>query len=402
MTVHDRMARGPGQKLRRVEPVRFPGTPMELPSALAVEGYPPARVELYLAPDGGEPPRVSVACGGTVVYDDLAEALDGRFRHEPWTAGRVSGLVDFPGFTVAPGSRRGVLLDDAADAFGRAIEHELEPGVRAALALEQQRRAEALESGMVRKLRRVFHDLRREAPEYDLIAVRGGTSQAPGDGGIAAPPGARVAAPGGDGADDDEPAPLEPSLLPPGPLARVEIRPASARVERLGHCSLRARASDDGGQRLDAGVSFSWTVLGAGVVEGVDAAAVFAAGAEVGSARVQVVARAGGREVTAIAEVVVVEELPEAVSLAGIPEPAFVDDARGDWRSRLAGGRWEVNTAHRDFAAAAASPRRKLRYLAALLAKEVVLHSFPVPQGGPLLERLVSVLGVAERGLERG
>jgi hypothetical protein len=61
-----------------------------------------------------------------------------------------------------------------------------------------------------------------------------------------------------------------------------------------------------------------------------------------------------------------------------------------------------VNGAHPDFVAAAGAPRRKLRYLAALLAKEVVLHSFPVPQGGMLLERLVSLLALAEPRLERG
>jgi len=38
----------------------------------------------------------------------------------------------------------------------------------------------------------------------------------------------------------------------------------------------------------------------------------------------------------------------------------------------------------------------------ALLAKEIVLHSYPMPQGGMLLERLVTVLTVAERRLERG
>ena len=61
-----------------------------------------------------------------------------------------------------------------------------------------------------------------------------------------------------------------------------------------------------------------------------------------------------------------------------------------------------MNAAHRDYLSVEGNPRRKLRYLAALLAKEIVLHSYPMPQGGVLLERLVSVLTVAERRLERG
>lgn len=64
--------------------------------------------------------------------------------------------------------------------------------------------------------------------------------------------------------------------------------------------------------------------------------------------------------------------------------------------------RWEVNSGHPDFRSASESQRRKLRYLASLLAKEVVLHSFPSPQLGPALERLVEVMSIAERRLERG
>ena len=67
----------------------------------------------------------------------------------------------------------------------------------------------------------------------------------------------------------------------------------------------------------------------------------------------------------------------------------------------MRGEQWEVNRAHPDFAGAAETPRRKLRYLAALLAKEVVLHSFPQPLLGAALERLVEVLTLTERRLER-
>jgi hypothetical protein len=98
---------------------------------------------------------------------------------------------------------------------------------------------------------------------------------------------------------------------------------------------------------------------------------------------------------------VVVETL-ESGARAGIPEPAFLTDPRAEWRSRITDGRWEVNAAHRDFVSVETSPRRKLRYLTALLAKEIVLHSYPVPQGGALLERLVAVLTMTERRLERG
>jgi hypothetical protein len=60
----------------------------------------------------------------------------------------------------------------------------------------------------------------------------------------------------------------------------------------------------------------------------------------------------------------------------------------------------QVNAGHRDYLIASESSRRKLRYLTALLAK-IVLHSFPHPQHAAVLERMVEVLTITERRLER-
>jgi hypothetical protein len=338
---------------------------------------------------------VSVACGGTVVYDDVAAALDGRFAVEPWTAGRVAGLVEFGDFAVAPGSRRGVLLDEAADAFARVVEGEIAPAVRALLAEDERRRAAAMEADLVQKLERAFRDLAREAPEYDFFAVRG-----PGEvAGTAALPVGAVAE--GDVTSAEE-APVV-ALFPPGPLEHIEVVPARGRVERWGERRLRARATDAEGVRV-GGVECVWAVVeGAGSIEASGGTgAVFRAGEATGTVRLVVTARKDGRERSAEAVVEVVEEIGAGGPRAGIPEPAFVMDPRGEWRSRVADGRWEVNATHRDFLSVEAAARRKLRYLAALLAKEIVLHSYPMPQGGMLLERLVAVMTVAERRLEKG
>jgi hypothetical protein len=85
---------------------------------------------------------------------------------------------------------------------------------------------------------------------------------------------------------------------------------------------------------------------------------------------------------------------------SGIPEPCFVDAPAAPWRSRMNDGRWEINASHPDFRLASQSPKRKLRYLTALLAKEVVAHSFPAPNLSPALERLIAVLTITERRLE--
>jgi hypothetical protein len=400
VTVHDRMARGRAQKVRRVEPVRFTGERLEVPATVAVPGFSTVRVELYLVPEGGEPGRVAVASGGTTVYDDLATALDGRFAVPPWTAGRLAGLLDFRDFTVAPGSRRGVLLDAAADAFARAVETVLAPLVRERLAEDEQRRAAAVEADLVQRLERAFRDLPREAPEYDFLAVRA-PRERNGDG---APAGVGAAeAPPTDEPAAGEEAEPRPSLFPPGPLARVEIVPVRSRVERNGERHLRARASDVEGARVtDVACTWRVTAGGGAVMPAGATGALFRAGDVVGLVRVAVTAEKEGRTAEAEAVVDVVEEIAGNGRRAGIPEPAFLAEPRGEWRSRVVGGRWEVNAAHRDYLSVEGNARRKLRYLAALLAKEIVLHSYPVPQGGMVLERMVAVLTVAERRMERG
>jgi hypothetical protein len=406
VTIHDRMARGLAQKVRRVEPVRFCGERLPLAPLVLVGGHGPIRVELYLVPEGGTPGQVSIACGGTVVYDDLGQVLHGRFDRAPWNAGRLVGLLDFPDFAVAPGSRRGVLADDAAETFARVVETEIEPAVCQALTDDARRRSVALEADLVQKLERTFRDLSREAPEYDFLAVavrderdRDGPSAGPAAGdGMAIAPGPLPAD------DDDEPSPGSVArLFPTGPLAQVEIVPKRARVERWGERRLRAHCTDADGARV-GGVECAWSVVdGSGAIAATGAAeAVFRGGADTGRTRIAVTARKDEHEAFADGAVEVVDEIVGAGQRTGIPEPTFVPDPHGEWRSRIIGARWEVNSAHRDFLSVESLARRKLRYLAALLAKEIVVHSFPLPQGGALLERLVAVLTLTERRLERG
>ena len=160
-------------------------------------------------------------------------------------------------------------------------------------------------------------------------------------------------------------------LFPPGPLASVDVLPARTRVERSGERRLRARTLDADGRRVRS-VACRWAIIrGGGTIEpDGDTHAVFRAGEALGETLVVVEASAGGISVRGEAAIAVVDEIASSVPRGGIPEPRFVVDARGEWRSRIADGCWEVNAGHRDFVSVEAAPRRKLRYLAALLAKE--------------------------------
>ncbi len=414
--VRDRIARGRAPKVLEVQPMRFSGQRLALPEALPVEGFTALRVELYLVPAGeATSGRVAISSGGTTVYDDVAEFEAADFRRAPWTDARLTGLIEFPDFDVSPGTRRGVVPNQAAQAFAAAL-CSIEGAVLDALRQADARAAAAFDVDVLRQLERAFRDVSRLAPEYDFFAVRaqgtGALGPAPetradaareppsGDGSL--PAGTALTAPERDGADLlGEP----PSLLPAGPLATLQIVPGVTRVERLGVRRLRADPRDAAGTPIRRAVEIDWWTGdddGGRIEPSTGLTALFHAGPDTGTATVRARARDGDAMATAEATLKIVEASPaEEARRAGIPEPLFAEDANGDWRSRMRGEVWEVNSAHPDFRIAAETPRRKLRYLAALLAKEVVLHSFPQPLLGPALERLVEVLTIAERRLER-
>jgi hypothetical protein len=173
-------------------------------------------------------------------------------------------------------------------------------------------------------------------------------------------------------------------------------------VPLLGTRRLRARPRDADGREIPEPMDFLWACSSEHCqIEGDGREATFRAGEELETVTVWVVATQGERHTSAEASIEVVEERPEPVPSAGIPQPEFVNEPTGNWRSRFRDGQWQVNAGHRDYLIASESSRRKLRYLTALLAKEIVLHSFPHPQHATVLERMVEVLTITERRLER-
>jgi len=64
----------------------------------------------------------------------------------------------------------------------------------------------------------------------------------------------------------------------------------------------------------------------------------------------------------------------------------------------MIGGRWEVNAGHEDYVALG-DGRARVRYLVALLGKEIVARTYALPGAGELLEHLVAVMAHAERNL---
>jgi hypothetical protein len=411
LRVLDRLARGTAQKDILVRPPRFQGVPLREVAEWPVEGHPPLRVELHYLPEEHGPGRVALACAGTAVTDDLPllEAVD--LKYPPWDGGRLTGIVDAPFLEVAPGTRRGIVPDAKAEAFAAAM-RALANRVREWLSAYEKAAGREADRTLHKRLRQVFRELQRRLPHYELFPVKDGAGRT-GTGETL--DGARVPdRERGDAAMPESGADEPPELFEPGPLESVRIVPAARRLPVGAEAGFAARALDATGRGIRGGVSFAWSLaVGPGRIETPPAkpagamppgaARVMYHAEAVGTARIRVEATQEERKVSAEARVEVLEEIePSEPEDIGIPEPAEVKDPAGRWRSRMRGGRWEFNASHPDYLMASRDPGRRFRYLATLLAKELVLRQVA---GGnvedQLLESLVEVLAVIEEKLGR-
>jgi hypothetical protein len=401
VTIEDKMSRGRSPKMLRVKPPRFLGERLEGLGTIAIPGHAPVKLEIHLAGDlsNGEAARpLAVYAAGTLVAESFSELSAIGLDREPWMDSRLTGMVDFPELHVAPGSRRGVVLDEMAHAFAQAL-LRVEPLLVSILETKERERAEKLDQNVIRDLQRAFRDFYRKRPSYTMLPTEKKTEGAGGEG--AGPGETAVAEP----ADEEEVASESGAdtaeLFPPGPLATVSISPARIVVETGGERIVRAHGLDASGRRIEEGVDFAWEVLGpVGTVRRDPGRVVIEAPDSPGEGVLSVRARerATGNEASATAPVEVVEILPSSAN-EGIPEPELLDAPAASWRSRLHEGRWQVNSGHPDYRASSSRPATKLRYLALLFAKEVVLRSSQDPRFEDPLEQVVEVAAYADRKL---
>ena len=407
LIVEDKMARGLAQKVITVRPPRFLGERLDgLPAEIEVPGHVAAHLEIYSASqsDEGEPsPGIGVYCAGTLVAEDFRVLSALGLDRAPWTDRRLIGMVDFPGFRVTPGSRRSIVVDEAAAAFARALE-KVEPQIAEVLQQLQRQRAEEADRNLVRDLQRAFRDFYRQRPSYALLPVQAqsdaGSGGAENDGGGAGP-GVSV-----DVVEEDKPTSVpQADLLPPGPLDDVRLTPNPLRVECRGSRKVRATPVDAGGRAISSGVSYEWSTVGqVGQLETPARgghSVVLQANAQPTTGAIGVIARQDGRQASGRSTVEIVEQLDSGRSREGIPTPEFVHEPGAGWRSRMLEERWQVNSGHREFRAVVDRPTLKLRYLAMLFAKEIVLRSHQDRRLETPLEQLVEVAGYADRNLSQ-
>jgi hypothetical protein len=382
--IEDRLGKGGSGKVVRVEPAPLLGRPIAGIAEIEVPGAGTIRLDVGLW-DGPEEasPGIALYAGGTRVAERLtgvpALALDRR----PWNDARLTGSIEYPQLAVPPGSREGVLPDAAATALASALS-SIEPRIADALDEAARAESERAERSMIRDLRAVFEAVARRRPGLALFPT-GREDDLPAEETPAEPPRRRPA-----------------GLLPPGPLAEIVVSPDPVALARGGRARLHASCRDALGHEVDRPVTLRWSAKGAFATilacEDDPSAAMLHAADEAGAGAISVLASCEGREVAAR---VVYEILPQAVLRAGggIPDPRWVEDAEGTWRSRRIETGWEVNAAHADWCACE-GPAAKLRYLTTLLAREVALaNASPGEQAQATLDRALDLMIAAERGL---
>lgn len=421
ITIVDRSAR----KKLVVEPRKFHGTlvhGLPVPRSALGEIY----VELYLT-DPGHGAGIALQKNGTRVLPSLSRV--DALNRPPWSSGYLEGIVDASFLQLTPGTRDGIVYDTAFQELVFALQR-LEGALTS--RIDEQRRAEedAASRSMLRRITRALREAFAMLPEeqYGWLSAhaeapgKAGPSTGEGGGGTEggagdAAGGAGDAASGGqDAAAEDgrdgvpgvyvpeaatPPAPQRQFFEVPGPLYRVDIRPTKAIVGVGKEQTLRASARDKTRREIDFGVQFEWTVTaGNGRLDPAAGEMVtFHAPAEPELGTVRVVARQNEIQVecesliTTTADLVPRGEAAVRSGTRGLPGYTFSYQPGGLWRSRYSEPEAliTINSAHPDFVHASRSESAKLRYVARLFAKEIVLANFPGYSGEELLERMVEL-----------
>ena len=363
-------------------------------------------LELYFSEPKQEP-RVGVYRSGTRVIESLTELE--AFQHPPWSDGYVEGIVDAPFLNLTPGTRTGVVRDQAFSEFCSAMEPVAEALQK---LVEEQRKAEEERASkhLLRTIQKAFREalLSLPAEDYDWFDVRAsgadGRSRAnSGIDGIA-----MIEARPGSGPDAAPRTQQKAFFEYAGPLASVRISPASA-VIPVGHArTLRAIARDRARHLVEENLRFEWEIVEAGgSLENVEEEIVkFTAPSQPGLTRLRVTVTqeavtCQGEALLTVTDSLLPETKESSAHRQGLPGYTFKRAPGELWRSRYDAEQnvIVINNGHRDFVFASRNRALKLRYIARLFAKELVCKNFPGYSPADLLERMIELLLYTEENL---
>ncbi len=391
ITVLDKIAR----KQYSVEPRQYEGRLLhQLPNVRGSFGD--VYVELYMS-EPKETNRVSLFRNGTRVFEDISVIEE--LAKAPWTTRYLQGHIDAPFINLTPGTRSGLIHDEAYATLLLALVPLEKKLVE---LLDEQRHAEEEQASreLLQAIQRAFREafLALPAEEYDWFDIHSRAARGQ-QGTVRDSVDSREII---DGAPEPETGNGKQRKFFEfaGPLFSVSISPSSSVVRVGEQRKLRALAYDRARRHVDTDLTFAWEISeGGGALDRLhDQVINFIAPAEPGLVHVRVTVKQKNVERVGEALVTVTRELLPQVAATmsesqGLPGYTFETAPGESWRSRFDSTRnvIVVNNGHRDFVYAARSKAVKLRYLVRLYAKELVLKNFIGLPPEQLLERMVEL-----------
>jgi hypothetical protein len=391
----------------KVEPRQFKGRLLhDLPGVTT--SYGELYMELYLT-ELGVQNSVGLYRSGTRVLDSLGR-LDALER-EPWTTGHLEGIIDAPFLSLTPGTRDGIIRDEAFAAFCSAlapVEAQLTRLIEEQREAEEQRASKRILRSIQKALREALLALPVE--EYDWFDIRSSRRGTP----------AAAASPAESGEDPDVEALPESAAGEKsgkeqpmffeyaGPLFSARISPSSSVVPVSGERNLRAVARDRSRRSVKEDLLYAWNVAeGGGDLSNRDGeCATYTAPSEPGLARIEVLVTDGtiecrGEALITVTDTLIPETKQDSEMKKGLPGYTYHSAPAELWRSRYDADQnvIVINNGHRDFVYAARNRPRKLRYISRLFAKELVIKNFPGTPPDQLLERMIELTLYVEENL---
>ena len=407
-----------------VEPHKFSGRLLRhLPNIESPMGE--IYQELYLNEASVEN-RVSLYKNGTRVFPSIS-SID-QLASPPWNSGYLTGIIDVSFLQLTPGTRDGIIYDDAFESFLISLEPLADALTE---VIEEQKRAEE-EKASHRILHRISKALRQALSylpdeEYGWLSLgaagRRGSTQSvktvylgggdePGTDGSGTADELEAASPVfiTEELPEEEEAQQEFFDIP-GALFRAAISPGKALVPVGEKKRFSINAKDRKGVRLDAGYDARWELIdGEGEIDDPEAAYItFTAPEEPCVTTLGCIITQGETEVLAEAVITVTAELDGVGGSSsasdrrkrGLPGYTYRKAPGELWRSRYDDERYLIiiNNGHADFIYASKQKVRKLKYISKLFSKELVLANFPEVNREQILERMIELQLYTEENL---
>jgi len=375
ITVEDKLA---GGKTRKVVPQDYKGERISsIEKVNTISGN--IHFKLYITQEG-DIGNVSVYRRGTKILDNIASIPD--LDHHPWTSEMVEGFVDSRFLNVSPATRRGIVPDEKLSEFIRSVK-SIESLVNEEIKKAEARREEKLSQETIKSLQEAFADVMRDLPnEYNWFDIKKG-GIIPGSG------------------RTFQPSRPKPVRISSGPLDTVSIFPQISQVEPNESKIFIAKSWTTDRALIPIGVQYKWhisQVRDFGSITAQDNSATFQSGFLEGEVTLKVDAIQGNNKASAEAKILIIKKSPKAgklsfLNIKGVEKPGEL------WRCR-----WleetqtlEYNIGHPNYLQAQKrGTKQRLRYIAFLIAKHLVLHNFKKAGEENVLERMIEVITTLE------